>query len=639
MRSGRVTLLVFGVCVLLVVEALGWLTWQALRYERREAEARAESAFQDRVRLALWRLDSLLIPILRQEDSRPYFHYRSFYAEAQAYNAMYQPLEPDAVLVPSPLLTRPDELVLLHFEVGSDGNVTSPQAPEGNMRDQAEAHYVSSERVIAAEARLSELRSIVSASLLELTPEPVLALEPLVRGGAEEGSPEEQDAQQELDARDADYATRRQLAQRGTPELKIEKEAGEALVSSGDRAGAEAGEALVSSGDRAGAEAGLGAALREPGRFNELADRLSAPPVRTEPMRATWLTGEAGIRRELMLIRQVRVGSRKMVQGVWLDWPALRARMRSLVEDLLPEAALVPVLPSSPVVESSARLLASAPIVLLPGDAPRVSLPTVTPLRATLGVTWLAVLAAIAAIGFVLRASLKLSARRARFVSAVTHELRTPLTTFRLYTQMLADGMVPDEAARREYLGTLKRESQRLSQIVENILEYARLGRRQRKGRKARPVRELLDGILPPLAQRAGSGGMRLVAEHGPSLETTETTLDEGAIERILYNLVDNACKYAADARDRRIHLRAGIEGGKLVCTVRDHGPGIPREERRRLFEAFRRGRAHRDGTLPGLGLGLALAHGLATELGGRLRIVEPGDGKGTIFRLEAPLG
>src|SRR5690606_23556726 len=97
----------------------------------------------------------------------------------------------------------------------------------------------------------------------------------------------------------------------------------------------------------------------------------------------------------------------------------------------------------------------------------------------------IAVLVAVGAIGLVLRASMDLSDRRGRFVSAVTHELRTPLTTFCLYTEMLADGVVAREEARREYLSTLKDESRRLARIVENVLAYARLGEGRPKTRPA----------------------------------------------------------------------------------------------------------------------------------------------------------
>jgi len=626
MRSGRLTLVIYAVCALLVVEGLGWITWQALRYERREAEARAESEFQEKVRLALWRMDSLLIPVLTREDSRPYFHYRSFYAEAQAYNAMYQPFEPDAVLVPSPLLTEDPEFVRLHFEIGPEGKVTSPQAPEGNMRDEAEAHYVSSARVIAAERLLEELTSVVGESAPAMMPGRFRA-EALSPSDDRSGLAEGAEGMETLERQelDDDFAARRRLAQ----ESRAQRYEADSLEPAGSTAAGES-EAM-------GLEApGSGEPRSRRGRLNEIADALTVPRVVAEPMRATWLHVSDAVPSELALVRRVRVGQRHITQGVWLDWPAMRSRLREAIADLLPDAALL-ARHGQRAEDPTGRLLASVPVLLLPGPPPPATLPTVTPLRATLAVTWLAMLGAIAAIGLVLRASVRLAERRARFVSAVTHELRTPLTTFCLYTQMLSDGMVQEEAAKREYLGTLKRESKRLAEIVENVLEYARLGNRGARRRGTHKASAILERVAPTLAQRAGSAGLRLVVERGRGLEQAETAADPALVERVLYNLVDNACKYAAAAPDPRLRLRAGVEDGKLVFTVRDHGPGVPHAERRRLFEAFHRGPGRENGSVAGLGLGLALASGLAHELNGRLRFEEP-EGPGAAFRLEVPL-
>src|SRR6185503_18955163 len=121
------------------------------------------------------------------------------------------------------------------------------------------------------------------------------------------------------------------------------------------------------------------------------------------------------------------------------------------------------------------RMLGSVP-VMLKSRCPMIAAgPLFTPARTTLGITWLSVLGAIIATAITLRASIAFGEKRSRFASAVTHELRTPLTTFRMYSEMLAEGMVRDEAQRRTYLETLKTESSRLATLVENVLSYALL--------------------------------------------------------------------------------------------------------------------------------------------------------------------
>src|SRR5690606_25465575 len=118
-------------------------------------------------------------------------------------------------------------------------------------------------------------------------------------------------------------------------------------------------------------------------------------------------------------------------------------------------------------------------------------------------------------------------------------------------------GAVRDEEAQREYLGVLKDESQRLARIVDNVLAYARLGERRAVTRPA-PIEAaaLLDEVRPALARRAQQDGMEL-AYRADHLDGATVRADAQTVERILLNLVDNACKYAGEAADRRLHLDA----------------------------------------------------------------------------------
>ncbi|MFM9995685.1 MAG: sensor histidine kinase [Phycisphaerales bacterium] len=687
----RLTWIVFAVCALAVLEGLGFVTWHAGRLARREREARADARLQEAVILALWRMDSELTPIIAGESRRPYFEYRSFYNPERAYTRMWQELQPGEVRVKSELLDAPGPFIRLHFEIQPDGSVTSPQAPTGNMRDLAESWFVDGEFIVYSTGLLDELSAMVRAPQTTVAgrdvqessrlafgavrPEGVAGPRRLQTEGDAETMPQALAADAVLDTEKAlgDYEQRQQAAQqafnlnepasksnrnRAAPPqserlLKAEsaKDRAELDALDGTRqpaiTPAPGAAPATREGDLRGA--GDGAPKEQTDLGAKLAEVQPAPLAHDEVeqlgFEPAWFTNPSSGEPELVLRRTVRVDQQTVTQGFWLDWPAIRVRLVERVRDLLPDARVTPYA-GPPDGAPRSRMLASVPVVLDPGALAAPPAPGLGAASITLAVTWLAVIAAIAAIGVVLRAAMALSDRRGRFVSAVTHELRTPLTTFCLYTEMLADGMVKDDDSKRTYLGTLKGESRRLARIVENVLDYARLGQgRTQPNGGAAPIGagELLARSRPVLERRAGQDGMTLEFDAG-DFGDARCAADPQSIERILYNLVDNACKYAGEATDRRVHVSArlaaadtrGRAGDVLEVVVRDHGPGIPPSERRRVFKSFHRARRDEQGPKSGLGLGLALSRGLARELGGDLELVES-DG-GATLRLTIPV-
>ncbi|VAX37611.1 hypothetical protein MNBD_PLANCTO03-1650, partial [hydrothermal vent metagenome] len=162
MRTGRrLPWLIFAVCALLVIDGMGWVTWQMLRLEQREHEAQQNAQRQEAVRLALWRMDGLLSPIIAAEAARPYFQYRSFYPAERAYTRMWEAVEPGEVLVPSPLLAGPGEFIRLHFESTPTGWLTSPQVPPTELRDRVESESLSLPDMLTVERSLVELTAIL----------------------------------------------------------------------------------------------------------------------------------------------------------------------------------------------------------------------------------------------------------------------------------------------------------------------------------------------------------------------------------------------------------------------------------------------------------------------------------------------
>ena len=340
--------------------------------------------------------------------------------------------------------------------------------------------------------------------------------------------------------------------------------------------------------------------------------RESAPDI--SDFRPLWL-GEA-----LLLTRRVSTADREWIQGAWLDWDKLRAELLTTVQDLFPSASVVPARETT---EPGAHLLASLPVQLIPGAVSFAAPPFWSPLKVSLSIAWLCVLLAIAAVALVLRGMMSLSERRASFVSSVTHELRTPLATFKLYSEMLADGMVREEAKKQQYLETLTTEADRLGHLVENVLAYSRI-ERGKGPTAAASVRagELVHRIEPQLNQRTLLAGMDFDLIAAPDALETPLRTDAGAVEQILCNLTDNACKYGRhDGAPGKVELVVTRERRRITFAVRDYGPGIPRHEQNTIFLPFHKSARDAAHSAPGVGLGLALCRRLAAELRGTLEM------------------
>jgi signal transduction histidine kinase len=337
--------------------------------------------------------------------------------------------------------------------------------------------------------------------------------------------------------------------------------------------------------------------------------------------------------------RRAVIDGRDVVQGAWLDWPELRAWLLSRIGDLLPAATLEPVIRNGETTSvEAARRLAFLPAQLVPGPVTIAGGTLASPLRISIAIAWVGAAVGFVALALLLRGTIRLSERRGAFVSAVTHELRTPLTTFRMYTEMLASGMVRDEAKRQGYVNTLHQESARLSHLVENVLSYARLER----GRAAARVEdttpgELLGRIEERLRQRAQQGGLTVSIELPDGTADIPLRVDTTAVEQVLFNLVDNATKYGRRG-DGGGEIRIRVEAPsskRLAIRVTDQGPGLTPAARKRIFQPFSKSATEAAHSQPGVGLGLALCRRLARdELHGDL-VLERSGADGTVFRLE----
>jgi signal transduction histidine kinase len=323
---------------------------------------------------------------------------------------------------------------------------------------------------------------------------------------------------------------------------------------------------------------------------------------------------------DLVFVR--RAGSR--LQGFLVDWPTLEGRLLASIRDLFPDATLAPAAGG----EVSDQRLFTLPVVLeaaAPGAPPFRDW---TATHTALLVTWAVVLLAVAGFGFALKKSVDFGVRQRRFASLVTHELRSPLTTFRLYSDMLAQGLVKEEK-RAVYHDTLRQESGRMARMVENVIAHARLEEgRAGLSRRQVSLRALLEEAAPALRRCAEGAGLALSIGEAPE---AMLVTDPAAVGQVLFNLVENACKYGRSP----IEVTAAVDGGVARISVLDHGPGVPGAAR--LFRPFERAGRDEADPVRGLGLGLALSRGLARDLGGDLAHEAPEDG-GARFVLSLPL-
>jgi signal transduction histidine kinase len=343
------------------------------------------------------------------------------------------------------------------------------------------------------------------------------------------------------------------------------------------------------------------------------------------PFEGIWEDGE------LYFLRRVEDHGEKRLQGFLTERNVLDEYLLSEIADLFPNASLAPAHDD----ELADGRLVSMPFRLV-APRPQYPPPGWTATHTVLALVWPTILLAFLFAAVALRRSIAFGDKQRGFASLVTHELRSPLTTFRLYAEMLAEGLVADEAKRATYLTTLQKEADQMARTVENVITHARIesGRAQ-LARQRITVGALLTEIEPDLAACAAKAGMGLAIESGGAGDAALET-DPGAVGQILLNLVENACRYGASDRDPAILVSASVSGTIARIAVRDHGPGVPAAVQRRIFRPFDRGDRDETSPIRGLGLGLALSRGLARDLGGELTL-EDATGGGARFVLSLP--
>jgi signal transduction histidine kinase len=231
------------------------------------------------------------------------------------------------------------------------------------------------------------------------------------------------------------------------------------------------------------------------------------------------------------------------------------------------------------------------------------------------------------------RTVVDLSERRSQFVSSVTHELKTPLTNIRMYVEMLEQGIAATRERELDYFQVLGSESTRLSRLINNVLELAKLEKKQRRF-------DLKPGNLQAELSEVQSVMAHKLAQEGFTLKTDvpdgiRFAYDREVMIQVLINLIENSIKFGRMSAPRVISITATSRDGWVHIVVSDTGPGIPKNALKKVFDDFYRVDNPETRSAGGTGIGLALVKKFIIAMGGEVRAVNnPGSGCAIILSL-----
>jgi len=529
------------------------------------------------------------------ENKRPFYQYQSLYHDPKgAYDG--------PSIVPSPLAEGPsDPLVWAHFQMAPGGDLTLPTLNDVDPGITSETIRATQTEAMTA---LSSCETFCMVSLKEM---------------------EENRRKSRLNQ----AALSGLLPQEARVLLAMEKEEQRPRVEVMDRTAwlqnQQAGQLYA---DLKGIPAKGGCVLSDRKKFEDIAAEKGQVEITIGPFE--WRTMPIEGFPALAALRMVETPDGMFVQGFTVATTAVDTWLNN--QDI--PARLVPAGTTNGIEAPLPILGADWAISVQPGEDAVGSADSAALMRSSFKQEfWLFSLGAwivgMSVVGLVWQAE-KVSHQRSRFAASAAHELRTPLAGMQLYSEMLAEGIGKPEKA-DEYARRIASEASRLGRVVTNVLGFTRLEKgavtaNPQPGNLAAGVRESVARQEPTLTM----AGLEVRLDLPDGLPSA--MFDADALCNIIQNLLDNAEKYGRGCDHRTVDIRLYATDGVQVVSIRDYGPGIPREQHKRLFQPFERG-VRSDDAPSGIGLGLVLCRALARAQGAEISCHEA-DGGGAEFQV-----
>ena len=228
-----------------------------------------------------------------------------------------------------------------------------------------------------------------------------------------------------------------------------------------------------------------------------------------------------------------------------------------------------------------------------------------------------------------------LSERRSQFVSSVTHELKTPLTNIRMYIEMLEQGIASSPEREQDYFRILGSESSRLSRLINNVLEYSRLEKKNRNLELSEGTfDDVIEEVNSIMSEKLRQEGFVLFVENDADIPFL---YDREVMIQVLINLIENSMKFGKNNAEKNILLLLEQEKGQVKISLSDTGPGIPKHALKKVFDDFFRVDNELTRTTLGTGIGLALVKKFVKAMGGKVE-AKNNKGPGCTISLYLPM-